>query len=79
MCVKLSCEYLNLDPYFSHSTKIYTYRMIVTLKVHGNESIISVYAMGKIDPRIMRSHNQFKLYRNQKPIRLGKRNCLNQC
>ena len=54
MCAKLSCEDLNLDPYFSHLTKIYTYGMIVTLKMRGNESIISVYAMDKIYPRIIR-------------------------
>ena len=79
MYVKLSCEDLNLDPYFSHPTKIYTCGMIVTLKVWGNESIISVYAVGKIYSRIICSRNQFKLYRNQKPIKLENRNYLSQC
>ena len=65
MCAKLSCEDLNLDPYFSHPTKIYTYGMIVTLKVRGNESIISVYAIGKIYTVSFVSHNQFKLCKSQ--------------
>ena len=37
MYVKLPPEDLNLDPYFQHSTNIYTYRMITTPKVRGGK------------------------------------------
>ena len=45
MCVKLSLRNLNLSPYLSHSTNIYTCRVTTALKMCSGKNLIFLNGM----------------------------------